>query len=132
MLAGLTEMGFSAGTAFYHVCRTKKEAGVLDREHIGSLLHPEARKILDSFLRHDPAYFGSRLADVFCANTLPLETLEDGFRQRIEDIAGEENTFVLDDRLFCFSLPRLESLNGMYRIQYRGRINRLRECIRDR
>lgn len=131
LLSALSEMGFVVNTAFYHASSSQKEAAALDGGHIGHALRPWARRMQEMSRDHGHSYHSDRLPDVFCANALPLETLEDGQRQRIEAIAGRENTFVLDERLFCFALPRLEAVNGMYRIQHRRMIRRLRECIQN-
>ena len=110
---------------------SKNEASVLDGGQIGSSLNPETRKILNTLRDHDPAYFSNHLVDVFCANSLPLTALENGLQQRIDAIVGKENTFIIDNRLFCFSLPNLDRITSMYRVKDRKMIRQLRNCLQE-
>lgn len=129
LLTALKELGFFVNTSYYHVYSSQKGVTLLDGGQIGSFFKPASQRMLDLFQNH--SCHGSCLPDVFCANAIPIEALDYERIQRIRAIVGKENTSVLNDRLFCFSLPDLDEITSMYRITNRKMIRQLRSCLQE-
>ena len=125
LMKKLSAIGFHVNNSFYHVYAKKNEAFTLDGGQSGSLLNHYERKNLKNSVMHRKAGCINRFMDIYCANSICTELLDEKTRQQIEDIVGSENT-VYDTEVFSFSIGNMQNLTSAYRVRDQRVIKKLR------
>lgn len=124
----LTAMGFRVNNCFYHVYSKKNEATTLDGGQVGSSIHYYGRQNLKKYLLHSREGCLNRFMDIYCFNSIRLDSIKNGMQEAIWDVVGNSNTMIVDG-ILSFALGDSNDLTPSYRIKYRFLLKKLRKLL---
>jgi len=132
LLSGLNELGYHVDNSFCHLYRRKNECATLDGGNVGLFCiftTWKERKNIRNCINHRMKGYLGHITDVFCANSIRRDYLDDSLIEKISSIVGAGNVATVGDSV-VFSLSQMKKMSVDYQLRYHRRIGELREVIR--